>query len=284
MKYLALFLFFLYSCSSNNGRLPSSDFINIVLDIDWTITSQVDESFAKEFPEKVIVVGDEFYRPYDGLAEMLETLADNPQVRVFFFSGGHEERNIDLLSKIKLKDGRSALSISEGVYSRHHLIDLRSEVGEDAKFAEKYKKDLLSISKDLKNTVIFDDNHFFSPDLKQRKNFLWLEPSYNHYETWAMAKKALDQDPQNKYIPKTFEHWSLHRNKMAMIYGVIERAMTEGEGNFSERIRRNWDELDILKGTYSKDAFYYHDQFQNKKGALKVAPNDDCAFLVKMLL
>lgn len=287
MKYWSVILLFIVSCSTAHQRSPSSDPYRLVFDIDWTITSQVDEAFYRRYPEKVIKVGEEYFRAHDGLVQVLQSLAEDPRFEIYFFSGGHKERNLELLDKIKLGEADNALSVSKGVFHSSDLTDLRGDVGEGARFSEKYKKDLRMISPEkyqMDNTVIFDDNHFFAPDLEQRKHFLWLDPSYNHYETWADAKAASKKYPTDNYIPKTFEQWSLHRNKMAMIFGVVEEAADGEGGTFAERVRLLWDRLNLAKGTYSKDAFKYHERFRAKKGGLKLPPRDDCFFMVNMLL
>jgi hypothetical protein len=166
--------------------------IDIVFDIDWTLVSNVD-SYDSANSRVYESLGDH-YRLSDGAQEIIEDLLDEKNIRISFYSGGSEARNLDLLNKIKLSNGDSLLDISYKVLSKKHLLEVSTDA--NLKFTQRLKKDLTLINRDLNNVVLIDDIQSFTP-LSQRKNVIWtgktfhFQDAFNHVDTDNFAKTEL---------------------------------------------------------------------------------------------
>lgn len=147
--------------------------VDVVFDIDWTLVSQVD-GLDSANSRTYKSLGD-YYRLTDGAQEIIEDLIEDKKVRVSFYSGGSEARNLDLLSQIKLSNGESLLDVSYKVLSKKHLIEVSSDP--DLRFSERLKKDLTLVNENLNNVVLIDDIKHFTP-LNQRKNVIWTGKTF----------------------------------------------------------------------------------------------------------
>jgi len=186
--------------------------VDIVFDIDWTLVSSVDsfDSYSSRVYESL---GDH-YRLTDGAQEIIEDLLDEKNIRISFYSGGSEARNLDLLNKIKLSNGDSLLDISYKVLSKKHLLEVSTDP--KLKFTQRLKKDLTLINKDLNSVVLIDDIKSFTP-LTQRKNVIWTGKTFNFQD----AFKYVDAD----HHAKTELAWIKDRYKLYSGHSKIKDAL-----------------------------------------------------------
>jgi hypothetical protein len=253
-----LFLFVLVSCSghlkhSSRELASEEDFIHVVFDLDWTLISQIEDPKRIELnPDKYIKVGDEFYRVADWAEEVITDLVKNPRVKLSFFSGGGVERNHEVLKILKLVDGsgRSFFDVADKILSRPDLTNLIDQVGEDVRFSERYKKDVRKFTPDMEKVILVDDNNFFALDESYKRNFLWLGPTFNHYENKEELLGARQLAPTDIYIPSKPGQWKLNRNKLLVVWGVIREALegNSSDNGFVSRIARKVVSLDLAGG------------------------------------
>lgn len=243
--YLLILLSFLLSCQSNSWRTPSSDekIIDIVFDLDWTLISKVEENYRGQ--KGVIVVGDELYRVHDWAREVVTAFHNNPRYRVSFFSGGPAIRNMDVLSQVKLIDG-SGKSFSEIAYKKLHRHDITEvEPGpeiENPRPGDRWKKDLRKINPDTKRVILIDDDFRHALDSNQRKNILWTGKGLFHYESSTDLSAGRIEKPFNEFVPSSVQEWSLQRNKLALVYGIIEESSLQLEyegGDLGDHLQKN---------------------------------------------
>jgi hypothetical protein len=186
--------------------------VDVVIDIDWTLVSQVD-SYDSNNSRVYKSLGD-YYRLTDGASEIIEDLIENESVRISFYSGGSEARNLDLLDQIKLSNGKSLLESSYKVLSRKHLLEVSR--GPDLKFAERYKKDLTLINNDLKSIILIDDIKNFTPP-NQRKNVLWVGKTFVFQDTFSQVNA--------EHYAKTEIAWLRDRYKLYSSHSKITNAL-----------------------------------------------------------
>jgi hypothetical protein len=216
--FFILLIFSLFSCSEISRTPSSTESLHVVLDIDWTIVSNYEKEFSNTPQEKIIMVEGRPYVARDHLSTLIEYLLKN-DIKVSFFSGGGESRNRELLSKIYLDDGRSLAEIATTVKSFEDLTKMPN-VAEDAKFSEKYKKDLLKISDNLDNVILFDDAKNFYLNEAQKENLIHLGPSFKYFETFEEAQKV-----SGDYIPKNYGEWLFDRQKFLILKYQVEEAL-----------------------------------------------------------
>lgn len=230
-------LFCLLSCSHSSklARDPSSDLtINIVLDIDYTIVSPVEDL---ESSEVITLDSGEKFRVNNYVKEFMEVMNGYENVNIYFFSGGKKERNLELLSKIKTHSGQSFLDLALDVYSFNDL----SQVSESGKFAQKYKKDLKAIGLNLNNTILIDDVPIFSPE-SQKNNMLWTGEAYYHFEKYSDVISARNNPKfEKKYIPKSPNEWLRSKNIFQNITQLFKDHLnaTNDDRNFLEAVQAN---------------------------------------------
>ncbi len=258
MKFIVLLISILFfsSCSLKQViRLPAAedDFVHIVLDIDWTIVAQIHEENPVIAKSNLIRVGDETYRIKDWAREFVTALSRNPRVKISFFSGGGEPRNVELLSKIRLMDGsnRTFLDISEKVLSYHHLTEVPEHLRGGERFSDRFKKDLDKLGFKEGKTIMVDDNYRFAVNDVQERHFLWLGPTYNHYEKFSQIPTGVLTEDQARFVPKSMDQWILGRNKLAVIWDVLDESIDEHfkEGTpLDVATQRRAKDLDLASG------------------------------------
>jgi len=265
MKFIVLLtlLFGMVSCALNDSfRIPAGedDLVHIVLDIDYTVVAQIHDDYTHIAKSNLAHVGDETYRIKDWAREFVTALVNNPKVKISFFSGGGEPRNLELLSKIKLMDGsnRSFLDISGKVLSRQHLTEIPEPLREGPRFSHRYKKDLSKLGFKEGKTIMVDDNYLFAVDDVQQRHFLWLGPTYNHYERFS--DRPLRSLPENeaKYVPKTVDQWILGRNKLAIIWDILDESIEDHfeSGNpLDQLVQKKAKEFDLSSGEANDKLF-----------------------------
>ncbi len=293
--YLFILLTFLLSCQSNSFRTPSSrgQIIDIVFDLDWTLISKVEEEYRGK--KGVIVVGDELYRVHDWAREIVTALHNDPKYRVSFFSGGPELRNNGVLTQIKLLDG-SERSFSEIAYKKLHRSDITevepSPEIENPRPGDRWKKDLRKINSDTKRVILIDDDYRHALDSNQRQNILWTGKGLFHYENSGDLRQARLEKPSNQFVPSSIEEWSLQRNKLALVYGIIEESNSEldkNPGELSRFIQQRVEDSGIEKNlleSRGRELFYSGTGKLKKlnRGAQRVAVDGRCFDLLSPFL
>jgi hypothetical protein len=181
--------------------------VDIVFDLDDTLIRWVRAFPDEHLPPNAIAPDGgalkHSYRVLDGATELLQSLANRPNVRISFFSLGPRLRNEAVLKKVILPDGRSAWDIAHKVLSDH---DATSH-GE---------KDLTKINPDLSRVLIVDDK-FDSTIGGQRKNVVRISPKVRYFYESA-GQKWGDEDQSPGITPEQFIK---NRNKLAYAEGIL---------------------------------------------------------------
>jgi hypothetical protein len=209
---MLLLIMLLFCCKLNSAQAVERAF-HLILDIDYTLFHVVDERVSK----RTIMGSDKLlYEPIAWGVEGIENALARG-VKISFFSGGEEDRNISLLKQVKLSDGRSLFEVADGVYSRKHL----EVVSDKGTFSERYKKNLEILGFDMKRSLLLDDLKDFVPN-KHIRNILWIGKTYHHFNSYSLAQKAtLEAKRELKYIPVTEEQWFISKNKMKYVFELI---------------------------------------------------------------
>lgn len=235
------------SCSSFQRRPASDSHItkvnHMVLDIDWTITSEVANGYKGK---RIIQVEDKSYFIHDGLEEFVENLLKK-DFKVSFFSGGSLKRNKELLTKIKLRDGKSLADIAYKILSKEDLT-INPNAVEGDKFSVRFKKDITKVSTDLSNLVMIDDTlNFVLPD--QTEHVIHTGKTFNHFENFEETKAL-----SGEYIPKSIGEWSFARKKLIIFNGALDQAYTESQEkgiSFKEAFKIETGLLQLESGEWS---------------------------------
>tara|TARA_R110000868_G_scaffold75979_7_gene218918 strand:- start:7025 stop:7780 length:756 start_codon:yes stop_codon:yes gene_type:complete len=167
---LSLFPILLVVFFADHGvlRAPASGGLkHVVFDLDGTLV----ESLGHNIPGDIVLESGEAYHVFPHARELVEKVWKSG-AKVHFYSGGPNERNLDLLSKLKLSNGQSFTEIASSILGREDLIDLGEHV-EGEYFTDRYRKDLTKIG-DLESLIIVEDNKFFPLDQAQRARVLEL--------------------------------------------------------------------------------------------------------------
>ena len=216
-------------------RMPAqTQVLDIVFDLDWTLIGEV-KSTAGIAASEILAHEHEHYRLLPGARELMKSLLAEGRVRISFFSGGSRERNEAVLKQVMI-DGQSLYELAYKVLSREDLTDLSSEVPSDARFSERYKKDLRLVNPDLTKVIMVDDNDLFAVDERQRRNFIWLGETFEnleHYSTHATLKM------QEKYRPKSYVSWLSSRLKLPVVGLILKDVLEESTEAWNiERMRK----------------------------------------------
>lgn len=228
--FLVILIFTVSSCQFISQRGPSSSNskIDIVFDLDYTLISLVDESYRGK--KNVIAVGDELYRVHDWARELVTSLHQNPRYRVSFFSGGPEARNLSVLNQIKLLDGskKSFAQVAHKLLHRDDLLNIDPPASiVNPSPADRWKKDLRKINKNLDQVIIFEDDARHALNPRQRRSNLWMGMSYLHFDTKKQLLNAQENMELQKFVPPSINEWQLQRNKLALSFGILEEAVDE---------------------------------------------------------
>jgi len=222
--FFILSILFLFSCGTIT-RFPQSESthsdLHVVFDIDWTIVSNYESEvgkLSKAGEGALLYVEGKPYIVRDHTVTLIENLLAK-NINISFFSGGTKSRNEELLSKILLSDGRSLKDIAYKVKSFEDLTKVPN-VLETARFQERFKKDLTKIADDLSKVIIIDDAFNFYVNEEQKKNRLFLGPTYKYFEEYESIGKL-----SGEYIPKSYDEWLFDRDKFKIIQNLIEEAL-----------------------------------------------------------
>lgn len=266
------------SCTTPQ-RSPSSVIKHLVFDIDWTIVKEIrDENIKPSNLSRMITIEGKNYFINDGLEDFIIHVLSKPDMKISFYSGGKDTRNIELLSKIKLPDGRSLKDIAFKVLDFDDLVRAEN-IPETAPFAERLKKDLSKISLDLKNVIILDDtDNFFLDstigDRQQRQSFSFIGKAFLFFDHYHQTK-----DQVGEYVPKSYDSWLLDRKKLYVLKEAFESAYQESlEGSvfFSEAMKKQEELLNLKSfewNEWSKKYFNLSNKNESSFGKKKMNRN-----------
>ncbi len=261
LKFLIVILIQLLVAScAFGGRAPAStgEASHLVLDIDWTIVTEIKDPLLKVTPaSRVIEVAGVRYFVNEGLEELIEQALSYPDVKISFFSGGTRLRNNELLSKIKLKNGKSLKDISTFSFGKEDLVK-NDEALPDAKFAERLKKDLTLISKKIKSIIMLDDtpNFVLNKFEQQSDSVLFIGKAFEYFNSFEEASGK-----SGEYVPKDFDEWLLNRKKLYILKEAFKESYEEsklGEYTLLEAMKRREKLLDLPSlrwNAYSKELY-----------------------------
>ncbi|RZA07795.1 MAG: hypothetical protein EOP11_06725 [Proteobacteria bacterium] len=207
--------------------------LHLVFDIDWTLVYPLPSK--PPFPDALTVeVEGKWYRFADDAAEVVAEAASSPDYRLSFFSGGTMSRNRELLKRLMLPDGRSALDASVQVLGFDDLSPGDTRPG--ARFSERWKKDLTKIEPNLNNVVLFEDiPHFHTTE--QKANLLWIGPTYDYAPSFEAGVLA---GGEKKFTPPHHAAWRREKSKLQRSLAIVKRARAETAGRpelFLERMQ-----------------------------------------------
>jgi hypothetical protein len=184
-----------------------ADMVDIVFDLDDTLIRWVRAFPDEHLPSNAIAPDGgalkHSYRVLDGATELLQSLANRPNVRISFFSLGPLPRNEAVLKKIILPNGKSAWDIAHKVLS-------------DQDATSNGEKDLTKINPDLSRVLIVDDK-FNSTIVGQRKNVIRISPKVRYFYE-SVDQKWAEEDRSRGITPEQFIQ---NRNKLAYAEGIL---------------------------------------------------------------
>jgi len=208
---------------------------HIVLDIDWTIVTPLEDNRAKEAfkgLESYIELNDgSAYLLKEGVLEILDAISQSDQYKVSFFSGGKKERNIELLKHIKIKNGKTAFEVADKVLSFDDLSTVSKD--QNLRFSERLKKDLMKSGSPLEKTILIEDIPHFAKGARAREQTIWIGDTYfpalrdwsiqdyrNFWEGLGKQEKFLASSKDNLW-------WS--QRKFYLLTALIEQSLSAQE-------------------------------------------------------
>ncbi|OFZ26961.1 MAG: hypothetical protein A2381_20260 [Bdellovibrionales bacterium RIFOXYB1_FULL_37_110] len=203
------------------------EIIDIVFDLDWTLVCELED--GSHAHGNILDISRKKYRIANWAEEMLVLLASRPNVRLSFYSGGDQIRNLEILKEIILPEKNiSVFDLAYKILSKDDMDEVSQE--KTLRFSQRYKKNAAKINSNLNNVIIIDDVSDFTL-ASQKQNLLWLGPTFNHYDSYELVKKARKLDPTNKYIPKNQAQWKLNQDRLLVIYGILDEALEKTQKN-----------------------------------------------------
>nr|BDT27689.1 NLI interacting factor-like phosphatase [Bacteriovorax sp. HI3] len=287
MKWSSVFtfifcLFLLFSCAHEEFRSPAQESAkprHVVFDIDWTIVTEVTRESAlvskTSKNKRIIEVQGKHYYINDGLEEFVSEILSHPEMRVSFYSGGKKSRNEELLSKIKLKNGKSLKDIAYKILNNEDLIDVPGALPE-WRFSEKHKKDLSKVSKDLSELIMFDDTaHFvFEGRELQSNHVFFIGTSFEYFDNFEEARNL-----SGEYIPKSYEEWLLNQKKLVVLMGAFKEAYQEavdGKVSFAEAMKQKEELLNLKDHYWNEHSRRYFKMMGGRAPVQIKLPSNDC--------
>jgi len=210
-----------------HAKAPAEEPIYFSIDLDGTLFDTIHDMRQVETDATLIRASDGLHQPVHGAAAFIQSLLEIPNAKIVFFSGGEAERNKELLSKLIMKDGKSALDHAFKVLSKEDLtpVDPGKTTGEIHSH-DRFKKDLRKIAPgiDLRRVVHIDD----IPDFVlhgQEKNVVAINPDYDYVENYSRLKELERQGLTLKRPPPSRKHWAYDTQRLTYARGVIEEAL-----------------------------------------------------------
>jgi len=215
---------------------PPSHAVTAVFDLDWTLIYRIfEEADLQHEPESIIEFEGIRYRLADYAAESIELL-NRAGVDVVFFSGGHKDRNLHVISELYRRVNRIATSPRAPFQILSH--DQLTEYAPEASglgFPDRFKKDLLRAvtSSELPTTVLIDDIPRFSVE-GQEKHML----SFSAYRDYLRFPQPTAHRAPHQFDPPNPQAWYLERHKILLATEAILQSHEhpQGESDFLSRL------------------------------------------------
>lgn len=263
----------------------SGGFIDVVFDLDWTLVSLVEKGGGEG--QNSVRVRHEVYRVNDYARELVTYLNSLEGVRVSFYSGGPEERNLPLLKNIKLLDGsgKSFYDVAHKIVSRDEMIEVDVSHIPNATNADRWRKNLLKIKGSLENLIMVEDDIRHALDDVQKSHTAWLGMSFRHFESFDL----LVRDPKDQFLPGSKSQWVFHRNKLGILSGIIDEVIESGEKDFHKGVMKRLSKVNFQKNRMNAYGKYYLDRGESSLGKYKpssqrISFDDNCFNLINLFL
>lgn len=231
---LLVFCYTFYFCSF----AAAEERIDFVVDIDHILIDELLPEMGDVPKERIIVMPTASFRMADGAEEFLESLSRIPGAKISFYSNESKERNERILRSIRLKNGKSALSLAEGRLLNNVDVVVQGTIAQEYQFGPYRhfagakggkKKDLSKISGlDLNRAFLIDDQRVVAAQ-GQEKNLLRL---YNvdtdvagRAESHDDLIRSLAESGEAKQARDVATARVQDRNRLAYARGMIEAAM-----------------------------------------------------------
>lgn len=260
---------------------------HVVLDIDWTIVTEIKKGkkVSAKNVKRVIEVQGLHYYVNEGLESFVEEILSYPDMRVSFYSGGKAIRNDELLSQIKLRDGRSLKEIAYKVLSNEDLAHVEGAL-ETAPFAEKHKKDLTKITTDLSQLIMLDDtaNFVLETQEMQTNHVFFIGKAFEYFESFEDARNL-----SGEYVPKSYEEWLLNQKKLLILNAAFREAYQESldrKITFSEAMKKKEELLNLKDHNWNEFSKKYFKEMGGKISIPVKIPAEslDCHKGMKLLM
>lgn len=227
MRILSIFCSVLFITVS---AFASSEFFDVVFDIDWTLAYKTNAEQAAKDPNGVFQFENEYYRISPGTIKALRKLHSTPGIRVSFNSGGTPERNETLLRFVYSQVNSNP---AEPVYSPHMILDkhdledmvAKGEALPTDSFSVRFKKTLLKINSDLSRIILIDDIKNFL--IKgQEANMVWTGTTFEDLLNFDEAQKKMSvaSETDKKYFPRSQFEYLNERYKIPRLVDLILKA------------------------------------------------------------
>jgi hypothetical protein len=200
------------------GSFARAASFDIAFDLDWTLFYPVDKNGDAE---SVNLLEGRF-RMADGVIPTLIKLHRQGH-RISVFSGGTLARNQALVQLITRRIHE--LGVSDfSFYKVLNFEDLSPRYGAaaDARFSDRWQKDLRKVNPDLSRVILVDDIAKFTYP-GQEKNVYWFDKTYNFHAQFDPTQKQ-SFDPPNEAA------WRTERNKISIFFENFQKA----QRNFSD--------------------------------------------------
>ena len=222
--------------------LDSDHWRHVVFDLDWTLINPL-QVYSTAPADRIIEIDGIRYQISDDVEEVLGRLSQNPNVRISFFSGGDQSRNLRALKEIKLKDGsgRSLYDLAFRILSKHDLTEKGKTLSSES-WSKLVGKDTSKISSHSRNLVLIDD---MQTSALNEGNTLWLGRTYDVFETYDDVVRARQAGVRSRYLPASKEEWRAAKKRMLSIEAILNEALEEER---LSRSKTSFAQRAIVKG------------------------------------
>jgi len=192
---------------------------DIVTDFDWTLFYPVDKNGDAE----TVNLPEGRFRMADNVASVIFKLHLQGH-RISAFSGGTRSRNqalVELITRKVHELGATDFSF----YKVLNFEDLspRLGVGADARFSDRWLKDLRKVNPDLSRVILIDDIVKFTYP-GQEKNVYWLDKTYSFHSRFDPTQKG-------PFDPPTEAAWRSERNKISNFFENFQKVRNHFSGD-----------------------------------------------------
>ncbi len=205
---------------------------DIGFDIDGTLVRTISFEETSFEPRNTLEYDGIYYRIMDYAPESL-ALLHQAGFRLFYISGGEVDRNQFIINEIyrRVNEYKSRrITPRETSDYRPLLIAGRENLrkidatSEQAKFTDRYKKDLFLFEKlDLKD-LFFVDDHLDFAMAGQAQHFIWIDNSY--YDILDFHKIPPERKAQ-PYMPSSYSEWILERHSILIVTEALLQSLEQ---------------------------------------------------------